>query len=137
MHGHLGGRPPAVRLDAEQSLAAVLRGAASQGMIRSAHDLSEGGLIQAVVESALVNGVGATISIAGDAFTSLFSESAARAIVTTSDPEAVLGLAGQHGVPATRLGVTGVDAVVVSDLFDIGLEELRAAFEGTLPALFG
>jgi phosphoribosylformylglycinamidine synthase len=137
MHGHLGGRPPAVRLEAERSLAAVLGHAAARAMISSAHDLSEGGLVQAVVEAALVNGVGATISIAGDAFTSLFSESAARAIVTSSDPEAILGLAGQHGVPATRLGVTGGDAVVVSDLFDVGLEELRAAFEGTLPALFG
>ncbi|HEX3824246.1 MAG TPA: phosphoribosylformylglycinamidine synthase subunit PurL [Mycobacteriales bacterium] len=137
MHGHLGGRPPAVRLDAERSLAALLRRAAADGLVASAHDLSEGGLAQAVVEAALINGVGATIEVIGDPFTSLFSESAARAIVTTDDAEALLALAGEHGVPATRLGVTGGDAVVVSDLFDLGLDELRAAFEGTLPALFG
>ena len=36
----------------------------------------------------------------------------------------------------TDLGTTGGDALVLSELLEVGLDELRAAFEGTLPALF-
>jgi phosphoribosylformylglycinamidine synthase subunit PurL len=136
-HRHLGGRPPAVRFDAEKSLAALLTHASEHALINVAHDLSEGGLAQALVEAALINGIGATVSIDGDAFTALFSESTARAIVTTDDPEAVLARAAELGVPAAQLGVTGGDALVVTDVLEIGIDELRAAFEGTLPALFG
>jgi phosphoribosylformylglycinamidine (FGAM) synthase-like enzyme len=136
-HRHLGGRPPAVRLEAEQALAALLVQTAEHHLISAAHDLSEGGLAQALVEAVLLNEVGATVSLHGDAFTALFSESAARAIVTTDDPEAVLEIAADLGVPAALLGVTGGDDLVVTDLLDISIGELRAVFEGTLPALFG
>ena len=52
-------------------------------MIDAAHDLSDGGLIQAVVESALLGGKGARLIVPDglDAFTFLFSESAGRAVV--------------------------------------------------------
>ncbi len=136
-HGHLGGRPPAVRLAAEQALADLLAHTASHHLLSTAHDLSEGGLAQALVEAALHDGIGATVSVAGDLFTALFSESAARAIVTTDDPEAILELAVDLGVPVIQIGITGGDALVVTDAFEISLSELRSAFEGTLPALFG
>jgi phosphoribosylformylglycinamidine synthase subunit PurL len=136
-HGHLGGRPPSVRLAAEQALAGLLVHTAEHHLITAAHDLSEGGLAQALVEAALINGIGANVSVAGDAFTALFSESAARAIVTTDDPEALLEIAADLGVPAAQLGLTGGSRLVVSDVLDVSLGDLRAAFEGTLPALFG
>jgi phosphoribosylformylglycinamidine synthase len=136
-HRHLGGRPPAVRLAAEQRLARLLARCAAHSLIGAAHDLSEGGLAQALLEAALLNGVGATVAIDGDPFVALFSESAARAVVTTDDPDAVLAQAADLGVPATQIGVTGGDSLVVTDAFEVSLGELRAAFEGTLPALFG
>ena len=111
---HLGGRPPAVRLEAEKALASLLVRAAEHHLISAAHDLSEGGLAQALVEAVLLNEVGATVSLHGDAFTALFSESAARAIVTTDDPEAVLELAADLDVAATLLGLTGGDALEVT-----------------------
>ena len=136
-HRHLGGWPPEVRLEAEISLADLLVRLADHHLISIAHDLSEGGLAQGLVEAVLINGVGATVGLTGDAFTALFSESAARAIVTTDDPEALLAMALDLGVPAAQLGVTGGDALVVTDVFEVAIEDLRAAFEGTLPALFG
>jgi phosphoribosylformylglycinamidine synthase subunit PurL len=136
-HRHLGGRPPLVRLGAERALAALLVRAAAHHVISAAHDLSEGGLAQGLIEAALINSIGATVSLEGDAFTALFSESAARAIVTTDDPEAVLGLAADLGVPAIQIGITGGSALVINDEFEIALDEIRTAFEGTLPALFG
>ena len=56
VHDHLGGLPPAVDLAREKALAELLREAV--GLVTSAHDLSDGGLAQALVESALRNDVG-------------------------------------------------------------------------------
>jgi phosphoribosylformylglycinamidine synthase len=135
-HGHLGGRPPAVSLAAERALGAVLR----SGTVAAAHDLSEGGLAQALVEACLVSGHGASVTLAGDPFVALFSESSARALVSV-DPSAVESFEARcaaEGVPCTRLGsVTGGDALEIAGLAPLSLEELRAVWEGTLPALFG
>ena len=46
-------------------------------------------------------------------------------------------LAADLGVPAAQIGMTGGDALVVTEVLDVALSELRSAFEGTLPALFG
>ena len=59
VHGHLGGRPPRVDLAAEQALAGLLADAAAAGVLVAAHDLSDGGLAQALTESCLRGGLGA------------------------------------------------------------------------------
>jgi phosphoribosylformylglycinamidine synthase subunit PurL len=135
-HRHLGGRPPKVRLGDERRLATFLAECAARSLISSAHDLSEGGLAQALVEAVLINGVGVEVGLEQDPFTILFSETAARVIVATHDPDAVMELAEAADVPLTGLGTTGGDSLVLSELLEVGIEELRAAFEGTLPALF-
>src|SRR5688500_12451346 len=99
VHGHLGGRPPAVDLPAERALGELLAALGRDGLVCSAHDLADGGLAQTLAESALRHGVGASLHLEGDPFTALFSESAARAVVTTSDPAAVRAAAEAAGVP--------------------------------------
>jgi phosphoribosylformylglycinamidine synthase len=138
-HAHLGGHPPRVRLAAERSLSAVVRAAASEGVITAAHDVSDGGLSQALVDATMLNGVGVRLSVAADAFVALFSESSARAVVTCADAsvDRLTELAAAHGVPVARLGRCGGDELVVDGQFSIPLDELRAASESTLPALFG
>jgi phosphoribosylformylglycinamidine synthase len=137
VHHHLGGRPPEVRLDAERALAAVLVEAAERSVVVAAHDLSEGGLAQALVEACLVGGTGASIELDGDPFVALFSETAARAVVATEDVDALRSLATKHHVVAKVIGRTGGSALSIDGLFDVGLEQLREQSEGTLPALFG
>ena len=61
IHGHLGGRPPVVDLAFEKQLAEAIAAGSAQGLIASAHDLSEAGLAQAVVECSLRFGMGARI----------------------------------------------------------------------------
>ena len=87
----------------------------------------------------LRRGVGATVAVDGDPFVALFSESVARAVVSVpaAGTEALLARAAAYGVPATVVGRTGGDSLVVADAFEIGVDELRTAHEGTLPALFG
>jgi phosphoribosylformylglycinamidine synthase subunit PurL len=75
----------------------------------------------------------------GDPFVGLFSESAARAIVTVQSEklDPFLTMAASLGVPAGEIGRTGGSALVVADRFQISLDELSDAWRGTLPAAFG
>ncbi|MCL8023917.1 phosphoribosylformylglycinamidine synthase subunit PurL [Nocardioides bruguierae] len=146
VHGHLGGLPPKVDLAAEMSLASLLAegSALDAGVITSAHDLSDGGLSQALVEASLRNMVGVSVDVSevagGDPFLALFAESTARALVTVeeSDLSAFLAMAAKHGVPVTDLGVTGGDDLVVTaggePVLTAGLLELRATWTATIPA---
>jgi phosphoribosylformylglycinamidine synthase len=137
VHGHLGGRPPVVDLEAERKLGELLAALGREGLIGSAHDLADGGLAQALAESALRSGVGARLALGDDPFTALFSESVARVLVTTSDPGGVKTTADWAGVPVTELGTTGGDALLVDGLPGLPVAELRSAWSATLPALFG
>jgi phosphoribosylformylglycinamidine synthase len=141
VHDHLGGRPPAVDLDAERRLARVLREASRGRLAAAAHDLSDGGLAQALAESCLRHGVGATVTLPSgvDPFVALFSESVARAIVAVpmASEQALAGIAAEYGIVVTQLGLTGGESLVVDGLFDVTLDELGTAHRGTLPALFG
>jgi phosphoribosylformylglycinamidine (FGAM) synthase-like enzyme len=137
VHGHLGGLPPRVDLEAERALSELL--AAGVGLLTSAHDLADGGLAQTLAESCLRNGVGASIRVGGDAFVGLFAESAARVLVTVTADRAddLVALAETHGVPVVPIGRTGGDALVVADQFEIPVVELRETWTVTLPAALG
>jgi phosphoribosylformylglycinamidine synthase subunit PurL len=69
----------------------------------------------------------------------LVSESASRALLATPPEaaEALQALAAEAGVPATRLGTTGGDRLVVPGLLDLPLSRLHAAYEGALPHALG
>ncbi|MDN3312032.1 phosphoribosylformylglycinamidine synthase subunit PurL [Microbacterium oryzae] len=147
IHGHLGGRPPVVDLDGEKRLAGLLQAARDEWLISSAHDLSEGGLGQALAEGVLRFGVGARVWLTEimardgvDAATALFSESTGRVIVTVPREEDVKfrGLCEGRGYPVARIGVTDSEpALEVQDVFTVSAAELRELSTATLPARFG
>jgi phosphoribosylformylglycinamidine synthase len=137
VHKHLGGLPPAVDLAHEKALAGLLKEAV--GLVTSAHDLSDGGLAQALVESVLRHEVGVTVTLEGDPFVALFSESAGRVLVTVpkADVERLTALAARHGVPVTELGRTGGGSLVVEGQFEVALPLLRDTWSRTLPDALG
>ncbi|MBW1600327.1 phosphoribosylformylglycinamidine synthase subunit PurL [Streptomyces sp. JJ38] len=141
VHDHLGGRPPAVDLERERLLAEILVSASRDGMIDAAHDLSDGGLVQALVESCLRGGTGARLVTPDglDPFVFLFSESAGRAIVSVPRSEELrfTDMCAARGLPALRIGVLDGDAIELQGQFTLPLAELRAVHEATIPALFG
>ncbi|MBG6183408.1 phosphoribosylformylglycinamidine synthase [Arthrobacter sp. CAN_A214] len=148
LRGHLGGRPPAVDLTAEKTLAAILVNCSRDGMVDGAHDLSEGGLAAVLCEMALRFDVGARIGLdelcerdGVDAFTALFSESQARAVVSVPRSEEVRfnDMCTARNFPAIRIGVVDAEnhALDVQGYFNLPLEKLREAHEGTLPRHFG
>ncbi len=147
VHGHLGGRPPRVDLAAEALLADICVAASRDGLVDGAHDLSDGGLAQALVEACLRRGVGARFWVPDgvDPFVFLFSESSARAIVSVPRSEELrfTDMCTARRQPHTRIGVTddgselpdGRPALTATGLFTLGLDELRAAHTRTLPAV--
>ncbi len=152
VHGHLGGRPPAVDLGQEKKLAELIHAGSQQELISSAHDLSAGGLGQALAEGVMRFGVGARVWLREimerdgvDAATALFSESTGRVIVSVPREEDVKfrGLCEGRGYPVLRIGVTdpaapGEEAALeVQDLFTVTASELRATSRATLPNAFG
>jgi phosphoribosylformylglycinamidine synthase len=141
VHRHLGGTPPQVDLDREKVLAEVLVAGSRDGMLSSAHDLSDGGLAQALVESALDTGIGARVVLPEglSPFVQLFSESAGRALVAVPRSEELrfTEMCDARGLPCTRIGVTDGATLEVQDVLTVDLDELRVAHESTLPRLFG
>ena len=141
-HDHLGGTPPAVDLERERLLGEILTAASRDGLVSAAHDLSEGGLAQTVIEAALAGETGCRIVLpeGADPFVWLFSESSGRVLVAVPRSEEVrfCGMLDARQLPWARIGVVdqGSDSVEVQDAFTIPLTELREAFEGTLPKLF-
>lgn len=142
-HGHLGGRPPAVDLAGEKLLAEVLADGARDGLISAAHDLSDGGLAQAMVEVCLIGNSGCRVALdpALDPFVALFSESAGRMLVVVPEvhESRFTELCTARGLPWWRAGVVDPSwrALAIKGIGVLPLDELRAAWEGTLPALFG
>ncbi|MPZ79907.1 MAG: phosphoribosylformylglycinamidine synthase subunit PurL [Actinophytocola sp.] len=136
VHGHLGGRPPAVDLERERLIGEVLRA----GGVSAAHDLSEGGLAQTLVEACLHTGTGCRVTLDGDPFVALFSESSGRVLVALppASVEELTARCGSAGLPWQRLGVVEPSQdLVIEGLAALPLAELREAWEATLPALFG
>ncbi len=137
VHDHLGGVPPKVDFEAEKRLAAVAAAAAAEGLLASAHDLSEGGLAVALSESALRHGKGVRVRLEGDPFVALFSESVARAVVSVAPERAdrLAALCAEHGLAAARIGeVTDAAALQVEGEFSIALSELRSTWQEPIPA---
>jgi phosphoribosylformylglycinamidine synthase len=150
IHNHLGGRPPVVDLGQERELAELLHGAAIESLILSAHDLSDGGLGQALAESVMRFGVGARIWLEEiierdgvDAAMALFSESTGRVIVSVprEDDVRFLGMCEARNYPVLRIGVTdlrGDDAKLdIQGQFSLTVAELRQRSNETLPKYFG
>ena len=117
--GFTGGQPPRVDLEAEKRLIEVLVTAADRGLLRSAHDCSQGGLAVALAEVAMgqpyqEHGFGLDIDLSGyhpalPTTDLLFSESHGRALVTCAPDRsaALVALAEELGMPVHRAGVVG------------------------------
>ncbi len=138
VHGHLGGLPPAVDLDAERRLADLMVHAAKEVVVESAHDLSDGGLAVALAEAAFRGGIGVTVEL-DDPFIDLFSETTGRALVVVAEEnhEAFVSLAERFDVELSSIGRTGGDRIVVDGQFEVGLAELRERWSAVLPAVLG
>ncbi|MFT4744668.1 MAG: phosphoribosylformylglycinamidine synthase II [Nitriliruptoraceae bacterium] len=136
----LGGVLARVDLDLEARLARVLHAAAGASVLRSAHDISVGGLIANLADS-VGPGLGVTVEAEEDVVPAqqLFSEAPGRVVVTVaeSDVAMVLALAAQHDVPVRKAGRVGGDRVTVVGVVDLPLDAVLISLSSGVPAALG
>ncbi len=110
--GRAGGAVPKVDLHTAPKVFAATHSAITQGLVRSCHDLSEGGLAVAAAEMCFAGGIGADITGLRDELSDeakLFSESPSRFLVEVKPEHAPAFEACFANLPVARVGVTVAD----------------------------
>ena len=124
VHHREQGIPPSLNLVRERAVQELVRAAIDRGLVRSAHDCSEGGLAVALAECAMSSEeplLGATIVLEPQGLRTdslLFSESQSRIIVSVDpqDTAVVHGMAQEYGVSCTAVGTVGGDRLTIAIL---------------------
>ena len=119
----------------------LLVAAASEAVLASAHDCGDGGAAVALAECAIGGGHGFAVTLPTDlpVHVALFSESAARAVVSLApiDEDRFRALASTHAVPIARIGETGGPRAVIDGAIDVTVAELADVWERAIPRLLG
>jgi phosphoribosylformylglycinamidine synthase len=142
--GGARGRPPEVNVEREAGTIELVLAAAEEGILRSAHDVSGGGLAVALAESAIAGGLGAAVELAPGRRDdeALFGEGGGRVVMTVL-PEhegRLRALAGERDVRVVAVGAVGGEEVVArvgGREARLPLAEAREAHEHGLPEALG
>jgi len=141
IHGMVKGTPPWIDLKLEQAVQNCCLEAIDQGILRSAHDVSDGGLAVTLAECCIGGPdkpMGVRIEshemIRGDAL--LFSESQSRIVVSVKESNVteLEEIAARHNTPAQVIGTTGGARFVVLPLLQLSVEELKTIWATGLTA---
>jgi len=141
IHGIVKGTPPWIDLKLEQAVQNCCLEAIDQGILRSAHDVSDGGLAVTLAECCISGPdkpMGVRIEshemIRGDAL--LFSESQSRIVVSVkeNDVTELEEIAARHNAPAQVIGTTGGARFVVLPLLQLPVDELKTIWATGLTA---
>ncbi len=139
------GKPPDLDLDAESDLHTLLKELAKRKLVRSARDISDGGIAVALAQAAFTKDVGASVdqdqSLMVHPLFGLFAEPASTVLVTTdhSNVATIEKLAGEYSFLVSRIGTTGgnrLDISVDRQLFvSAPLQELRRPWATALESI--
>jgi phosphoribosylformylglycinamidine synthase len=141
--GRVTGDTPGVDLDAELALQRCVLALAREGLLDSAHDVSDGGIGVCLAEACIQNGLGARLRLPNsDKLTvegCLFGEEPSRVVVSFArDHEArVAATCDAHGVPFVALGAVGGTSLVIEDLVDVEVADLALAHDSALEEIIG
>jgi len=142
--GGLWGTPPPLDLNAEADLHTLLQLLAKQKLLRSARDISDGGIAVALAQAGFSKGIGAIVeqdqSLLVHPLFGLFAEPASTVLVTThpSNLSKIEKLAGEYSFFAQRIGSTGGDRLEISvdgePFISAPLTKLRKPWAASLEA---
>jgi len=152
VHGQKRGMPPPLDYAKEKSVQGAVRALIRAGLVRTAHDCSDGGLAAALAECAFGNSLGCEVSLAAALSAEpalrldglLFGEDAARIVIAYPAQAAaqIAKVAAEHGAPLHELGTAGGERLVIRGaggavLLDETVASLREGWSATLPAIAG
>ena len=131
VHGKVAGKP-VLDLALEKRVQECCIGLIDQGMVRSAHDCSLGGLAVALALCSIKGGSGFQGRMDDDTRWDalLFGEAQSRIVVSVQPDDAaeVRKAAGEADVPVKELGVVGGDRFVIAPWLDMPLDEVETAW---------
>lgn len=131
--GREDGPPPPVDLALERKHGDFVRQLIQDQVIAACHDVSDGGLLVAIAEMAMASGIGADITLSGDA-AFWFGEDQGRYVLTTAEPEKLLKLAKESGISAVLAGKTSGTTLRIPENQGISIKEISDIHENWLPA---
>ena len=137
VHGLVEGQPN-IDLDLEVAVQRACRELISSGVVKSAHDCSDGGLAVAISECAIAGKVGARVTaVLGDRWdAALFGEGQSRIVVSLAPDRLndVRRVCDTSDVPWTSIGTVSGDSVDLSGLLTVTVDDLTEAYTSGLPA---
>ncbi|MDR9797549.1 phosphoribosylformylglycinamidine synthase subunit PurL [Aeribacillus pallidus] len=138
LEGKIFGKAPEIDLEEEKQRLDQLLAAIREGLVQSAHDVAEGGLAVALSECLIGTGLGAEITINGDALAGLFSESQSRIVVSVKpeNKEAFEKIVQAEAIgTVTNSGILKIVNGNGETLIQASVEELEQAWKGAIPCL--
>ncbi len=139
VHGLVRGTPPWIDLRLERAVQQCCLKAIERGMIRSAHDISEGGLAVALAECCVVGpekplGVKVELPEMMRPDARLFGESQSRIILSIKEKDLgrLKAIADKEGVPVQILGEVGGSHFVIQPLIQLAVDELKSIWSNGL-----
>jgi phosphoribosylformylglycinamidine synthase len=136
--GREEGAPPPCDLVEEHENGDVVRALIGDRLVTAAHDISDGGLLVAIAEMAMVSGIGAALEGGPEdtpAHAFWFGEDQARYLVTVpaDRADAVMRQVQNAGVLVHRIGTAGGEAITIPGERPVAIKALAERFEGWLP----
>lgn len=127
---------PYFNLDEEYALQAAVTEAIEQGLVKSCHDVSEGGLFITLLESSMASGLGVDVKTnleqRLDAY--LFGESQSRIVVSINESQcsALESLVSKNGVHFRRLGTVSGNRMSINDDDYGSIEEYSNIYDNAI-----
>jgi phosphoribosylformylglycinamidine synthase len=133
------GDSPQLNLKAEKKIQDALLALIRKGLIKSAHDISEGGIVSALAECCIINqekqiGCAVDISIRSRKDFSLFSESQSRIIISISKSNQtnIENELESSDIKFTHLGTVIGNKLKLKNLFEVEVKELSYVYFNTI-----
>lgn len=141
MERRVAGRPPVLDLLREKNTQALLRQWIVDGKIRSAHDVSDGGLAVALAECSFKNGLGAQVTVQGydDPLMALFGEGGSRIVLTCAANHVaeLCAAATAAGIAIQEIGHVGGDQVAMNEWIRVPVAELKHQWQAGFETIVG
>ena len=141
-YGLVKGDAPELELETEAQLIAALQCMAKSKVLRSAHDVSDGGFAVALAESSIINrtlpiGCSVNINYRGRKDFELFNESHSRAIISyrPEDENIIKEICAEHKIGFFEAGIVGGNTIKINNDVNITLENANKAYYNSISAI--
>jgi len=141
VHGKSAGMPPPLDLAREKAVQKAVRDSVRAGLLKAAHDCSDGGLAVALAEMCFARDLGCRVllksALRPDAL--LFGEDASRIVIsyTASNRDRIEAICKAAGAPFADVGQVGGSTLNIEGILEAKVADLKAAWSSAIPRLVG